>query len=195
LRRKGFEKERKTMMKKALPILFLLTSCMWGQKVLDDPPTYKGLVCTGWTKPEAQAIADGESSGEQLVVNTPLTEREKKELYEARQEEEVAMRKESAIENSILSHHHLLFPLVEGSEWLRQGPCGEAPMIRFDEYHITEFVPSNPKYPGDDNWMMTYYHADPAKCRAYFAEKRKRAVKAQYGPATDTYVPTKGENQ
>jgi len=157
----------------------------------DHPPTYKGLVCIAWTKPESQAISDGDSEGEQLVVNTELTESEKRELYYARQQERAAMRKESAVETNILSHHHLLFPLRAGSDWLRWNECGDTPMIRMDEYHISQFVPSNPKYPGPDNAMMSYYHGDPATCRAYFAEMRKRAVKATYGAEmSDTYTPT-----
>lgn len=178
----------------ALLILFL-SFCLPVIADPDTPPTYRGMVCLGWTKPESQALADGDSGGEELVVNTPLTEREKRELYYARQAEEVAIHKEQATENGILSHHHLLFPLSPGSDWLRQGPCGDTPMIRVDEYHITQFVPSNPKYPGDSNWMITnYYHADPAQCRAYFATLRKRAVAAKYGAeAGDAYVPTAPE--
>jgi hypothetical protein len=147
----------------------------------DMPPKYKGLVCMGWVKPDAQAVADGDSQGEALVVNTDLTADEKKQLYDANQESAAAFRKREAVENGILAHHHLLFPLSHGSDWMREGPCGDTPMIRLDEYHITQFVPSNPKYPGDNNWEMTgYRHEDPAKCRAYFADMRKRAVKAKY---------------
>lgn len=156
----------------------------------NEPPTYKGMVCVGWVKPEAQAVTDGDSTGEELVVNTQLTEPEKRELYYANQESDAAFAKKGAVENKILANHHLLFLPGNGSDWLRQGPCGDTPMIRADEYHITEFVPSNPKYPGDGNVLMTsYYHEDSAKCRTYFAEKRKHAVKAEYGRGLDTYVP------
>jgi hypothetical protein len=151
-------------------------------------PTYKGLECMGWVKPESKAIADGDSPGKELVVNTPLTDDEKRELFQARLEEEAAMHKESAIETSILSHHHLLFPLARGSDWIREGPCGDMPIIRADEYHITQFVPSNPQYPGHENFFSP---GDPATCRAYFAEMRKRAVKATYGIHSDEYVPAK----
>lgn len=157
----------------------------------EAPPTYKGLVCVGWTKPEAQAITDGDSPGEKLVVNTPLTASEKKQLYYARQETSAVIHKENAVESSILAHHHLLFPLSSGSDWMRQGPCGDTPMIRSDEYHITQFVPSNPHYPGDHNWVMeSVYHSDPEKCRSYFSEMRKHAVTAMYGAAaSDKYIP------
>jgi len=175
---------------KSITVLSVIAVCLPLVVTSDAPPSYKGLVCMGWVKPEAQALADGDSQGENLVVNTPLTENEKRELYYARQEEEVAMHKESAIENSILNHHHLLFPLSPGSEWLREGPCGDTPMIRLDEYHITQFVPSNPKYPANDDVMMAFYHANPTECRAYFAEMRKRAVPAKYGnDMTEKYSP------
>jgi hypothetical protein len=154
------------------------------------PPTYQGLVCMGWAKPEAQAIADGDSEGEALVVNTPLTEKEKRQLYYARQEADAAYRKEQETENLILSHHHLLFPTSHGSDWLREGPCGDTPMIRSGEYHITQFVPSNPKYPGESSFVMAFHHDDPTTCQNYFANMRKRAVKAKYGPEADeTYIP------
>jgi hypothetical protein len=182
--------------------LLKMTATKWGALIVviaiclpiaadsNEAPTYKGLVCMGWVKPEAQAVADGDSEGDALVVNTPLTEKEKRELYYARQEEYAAMHKESVVEASILNHHHLLFPLSHGSDWMRKGPCGDTPMIRSGEYHITEFVPSNPKYPGNGNRMMAYYHADSAKCRAYFAELRKKAVKAKYGTdADEAYMP------
>jgi hypothetical protein len=178
-------------MAKVLTAMLVMAGCLPILASSDVAPTYKGMVCIGWTKPQSEAMSDGDSSGEELVVNTSLTEDEKEELYYARQEEEAAMHKESAVEEKILAHHHLLFPLSNGSDWMRKGECGDTPMIRLGEYHITEFVPSNPKYPGDDNWeMKSYYHADPAKCRVYFAEKRKRAVAAKYGAeANDAYVP------
>ena len=152
----------------------------------DVVPTYRGLVCVGWVKPESQAIADGDSEGEALVVNTTLSESEKRQLYYARQEEDAAMHKESAVEESILASHHLLFPLAHGSDWLRGGMCGDTPMIRANEYHITQFVPSNPKYPGEGNWRLG--GKDASTCRAYFIQMRKRAVKAEYG-STERYIP------
>jgi hypothetical protein len=156
----------------------------------DNPPTYKGLLCIGWVKPEAQAIADGDSSGEELVVNTPLTEREKRDLYYARQEADAAFKKERATEDLILSRHHLLLHSHSGSDWLRYDACGNRSMIRDGEYHITQFVPSNPNYPGDNNSMMAFYGGDAKTCRAHFAEMRKRAVTAKYGAeASDAYTP------
>ena len=169
-------------------LVLTVAICMPVLATSDTYPTYKGLVCMGWLKPETQALADGDSEGEALVVNTQLTEGEKRQLYYARQEEEAAMRKETETENLILAHHHLLFPLWNGSEWLREAPCGDTPMIRADEYHITQFVPSNPKYPGDSSQIMTLLASDSAACRAYFAKMRSNAVNATYG-VRETYVP------
>jgi len=97
------------------------------------------------------------------------------------------MHKKSAVEESILAAHHLLFPLSNGSDWLRQDQCGETPMIRSDEYHITQFVPSNPNFPGKRDWRTG--DEDPKTCRDYFANMRKHAVKALYGNNTDSYMP------
>jgi hypothetical protein len=142
------------------------------------PTIPKGYQCTGWSKPEATAIADGDSGGEELVVNTPLTEDEKKRLYYARQREEAAIKEEAAVEEGILANHHLLFRLEAGSDWLRLDSCGGSPMIRSGEYHITQFVPSNPKYP-----------SSAASCRIHYADMRKHAVKAVYGVNADEYDP------
>ena len=179
------------------PMFLILAACLilpaLASQTAEAPPTYKGLVCMGWVKPEAQSLADGDSEGEALVVNTPLTGREKEQLYYARQESEAAYRKEEAVKNLILAHHHLLFPLHHGSDWVRSNSCGDMPMIRSDEYHITQFVPSNPNYPGDGNWQFSngFYSGSPANCRAYFSEMRTRAVAAKYGTqAEDRYIPS-----
>ncbi len=175
-----------TTQKVAIIVMFLLVGAM----AADAPPTYKGLICMGWAKPEAQAVSDGDSSGEQLVVNTPLTESEKEQLYYANQESDAAFEKLTATENKILANHRLLFPSRNGSEWLRQGPCGDTPMIRSGEYHITQFVPSNPLYPSANTAIVLFDHGDASNCRSYFAEQRKHAVKAKYGSdANDNYQP------
>jgi hypothetical protein len=61
-----------------------------------------------------------------------------------------------------------------------------------DEYHITQFVPSNPKYPSAERANMAIRAGiatkSSAECRAHFAELRKRAVKATYG-ISDEYQP------
>jgi len=154
------------------------------RQVMDTPkPLWKGLQCIGWTKPTEQALADGDTSGEELAVNTPLTENEKRRLYYARQHANTAWREEQAVEEDILAKHRLLFPLRGG---IRVDTCGITPMIRVDDYHITQFVPSNPAYPGSGtpHWNIT----DTAYCRAHFAEQRKSAVPAAYG-VEDKYQP------
>lgn len=174
-------------MKLTLVKILVVVSCMVAIAASDNSLAHKGLVCIGWVKPEAKALADGESEGENLVVNTPLTEDEKKELYFARKAAEAAWHKERAVEDMILSNHRLLFPLWNGSEWLRKGPCGDTPMIRANEYHITQFVPSNPLYPSG---RSISFIGDATTCRHYFAQMRKRAVKAHYGAEVDErYVP------
>jgi hypothetical protein len=123
-----------------------------------------------------------------LTVNTPLTADEKRQLYYARQKEEAAMKEEHAVEEGILASHHLLFPLESGSTWMRLDPCGDTPMIRLGEYHITQFVPSNPKYPSNGAFSQHFATESASYCRAHFAEMRKHAVKATYG-VSDEYHP------
>ena len=161
-------------MKYLLPIFLLLGFA----QASEEPPTWKGYQCMGWTKPEAQAIADGESEGDSLAVNTVLTPSEKRRLSLARQAANAAYEVESNLEHEILASHGYQ---IEGA--FGEGPCGEFVGIRADEYHITQFVPSNPKYPGDSGggFFSFVSKRSPSDCRNYFAELRKRAVKATYG--------------
>jgi hypothetical protein len=145
-----------------------------------EPPTYKGLQCIGWAKPEAETLANGESEGESVVVNTPLTDIERAELKIARKRAEAAFAAQTKIEEDILSAHG--YPIV-GDRIGTSGKCGESVMIRADEYHITQFVPSNPNYPSENApWFQFSNHEMSAEgCRGYFKELRKKAVQPRYG--------------
>lgn len=142
-----------------------------------QPPTWKGLQCIGWSKPQDQAVADGDSPGEELVVNTPLTASEKYRLRLARKAADATYRAVDGIQKEIIKSHGYTTGGSTGS----MGPCGEFIMIRLDEYHITQFVPSNPSYPGPNSFFRMQSSKPPSECQAYFAKLRTKAVAATYG--------------
>jgi hypothetical protein len=145
----------------------------------EEPPTWKGLQCIGWSKTEADSIKEGESTGEELVVNTPLTRVEKHRLVLARRLSKAAYEAKSELEHSILKNHGYE---IDNGGGFGDGPCGEFVGIRVDEYHITQFVPSNSLYPSDSaQWFAFTSRKTPAYCREYFAKLRKQAVAATYG--------------
>lgn len=157
-------------------VLFVLVTFVTAQEM--QAPTWKGLVCMGWTKPYDKSLVDGDVEGDEMVVNTPLTKSEKQELFSVRRAAHEAFAREEELQKEIIKSHGYKVGGTTGSE----GPCGEFVMIRMDEYHITQFVPSNPAYPGTgeySNFLAAGKSA--ADCRVYFANLRKKATAASYG--------------
>jgi hypothetical protein len=163
------------IMLRNLASVLLLVLFAQAQPVEEKSPMYKGYECIGWAEPQADQIANGHTTGEELAVNIELTAVEKKWLRVAEHRASEAFEYENQVQATILKSHGF-----EAKDQFGDSPCGEFVGIRSGEEHITQFVPSNPLYPSDSAHTLGLRES-PAYCREYFAKLRTKAVKATYG--------------